>query len=82
MKYVWQVCAAIASALDNIKFLVDDEEELRKLERGFARISNGVFPGTVAAGDGVVCEIAKPTREETNGDVASFFTRKGLNAYK
>ena len=39
------------------------------------------FPGTVAAGDGVVFEIAKPTREETNGDVASFFTRKGLNAY-
>lgn len=37
--------------------------------------------GTVAAGDGVVFKMNKPTVEEVDGDVTSFFTRKGYYAY-
>ena len=80
-KYVWQVLRAIDRHLDNIKFPIDNEEQLRNLERGFLNICGGKFPGTVAAGDGVVFQIVKPNKEEVNGDVASFFTRKGYYAY-
>ena len=48
--------------VNNITFPLDEagEEELRKKEQGFLRISRGVFPGTVAAGDGVVFKMQKP----------------------
>jgi hypothetical protein len=45
------------------------------------RISNGVFQGTVAAGDGVVFRMQRPPKEDVDGDVASFFTRKGYYVY-
>ena len=45
------------------------------------KISGGVFQGTVAAGDGVVFRMQRPCREAVDGDVASFFTRKGYYAY-
>ena len=67
--------------LDNVKLPLGDEEKLRELERGFNSISGGVFQGTVAAGDGVVFRMQRPHREAVNGDVASFFTRKGYYAY-
>lgn len=79
--YVWEVLEAIDLEFDNIKFPLGDEEALRELEQGFMRISKGVFQGTVAAGDGVVFRMQKPTREAADGDVASFFTRKGYYAY-
>jgi hypothetical protein len=40
-----------------------------------------MFRGTVAAGDGIVFQMAKPPKEEVNEDVNSYFTRKGFFAY-
>jgi hypothetical protein len=69
-----------------------DEEGLNELEEGlivalltfniscileFFDVSEQVFRGTVAAGDGIVIEISKPKADQVNGDVNSFFTRKG-----
>ena len=81
LAYVWEVCEALDSALDNINFPIEDEEALRDIEAGFLNICNGRFPGTVAAGDGVVFRIQKPNKEAVDGDVSSFFTRKGYYAY-
>ena len=81
MKYIWEVCEAIDASLNNINFPLGDEQGLRDLEQGFMRISGGVFQGTVAAGDGVVFRMQRPHREAVDGDVASFFTRKGYYAY-
>jgi hypothetical protein len=81
MPYVWQVVTAIDASLDNIKFSLDDEVKLRELEQGFSALSRGVFPGTVAAGDGVVFRMKQPSAHEVDGDVSSFFTRKGYFAY-
>ena len=36
---------------------------------------------TVAAGDGIVFKMQKPTNEEAEGSVSSFFTRKGYYAF-
>lgn len=77
MIHIWKTIEAIDAALDNIKFPIDSEEALRDLEQGFLHISKGIFPGTVAAGDGVVFRMQMPHKNEVNGDVASFFTRKG-----
>ena len=81
MTYVWEVYEAIDTDLNNINFPLGDEEKLRELEQGFMNISGGVFQGTVAAGDGVVFRMQQPSREAVDGDVASFFTRKGYYAY-
>eukprot|EP01038_Epipyxis_sp_PR26KG_P004853 gene4853-6803_t len=43
-----------------------------RLEREFDELCPGVFPGTVAAGDGVVFRVDAPTYEEVNGDVINF----------
>jgi hypothetical protein len=42
-----------------------------------------VFKGTVAAAgdDGIVFRMDRPTNKEVDGDVSSFFTRKGFYAY-
>ena len=72
---------AIDMNMNNINFPLEDEEKLCELEQGFMNISLGVFQGTVAAGDGVVFRMQRPRREAVNGDVASFFTRKGYYAY-
>ena len=81
MTYVWEVLEAIDSTMNNINFPIDDEEKLRKIEDGFNAISGGCFRGTVAAGDGVVFRMHKPPKDAVDGDVASFFTRKGFYAY-
>ena len=69
---------AIDSKLDNIKFPFDDEQKLREAERTFSKFSKGVFPGTVAAGDGIIFKTTKPTRKQVKDNVRSFFTRKGF----
>lgn len=79
--YFYQCLKAIDRVLNNICFPLDDEVKLRELEQGFLNISKGVFPGTVAAGDGVVFKMRKPSHIEVDGDVHSFFTRKGYYAY-
>jgi len=81
MVYVWEVLEAIDMNMNNINFPFDNEALLRQQEQGFMDISGGVFQGTVAAGDGVVFRMQRPYREAVNGDVASFFTRKGYYAY-
>ena len=42
------------------------------------KISKGVFRGTVAAGDGIVFKTMKPNSDDVDGNVRSFFTRKGF----
>lgn len=79
--YVWQVLIAIDNAVDNIKFPLDDADALIKLEKGFAAISSDLLRGTVAAGDGIVFKMVKPTQEEVDGDVSSFYSRKGYYAF-
>ena len=81
MSHVWEVLRAIDSELNNINFPLDDEDKLRELEAGFNKISNNCFKGTVAAGDGVVFRMQRPSKEAVDGDVSSFFTRKGYYAY-
>lgn len=50
------------------------------LESTFVKYSNGMFPGTVAAGDGVVFRMQKPLLDQVGGNVTSFYTRKGYYA--
>ena len=85
---IWEVCEALDATIDNIKFPINDVEELKRLSSEFHMISRNKFKrnegddgGTVAAGDGVIFKMNKPTIEETDGDVTSFFTRKGYYAY-
>jgi len=84
--YVWQAIIAIDKSihpfLNNIKSPIQaSAEELEVLEDGFARLSGYRLRGTVAAGDGVVFRMVMPTNEEVDGDVTSYFTRKGYYAY-
>ena len=84
--YAWQALHAIDQStdpfLDNIKSPTRaTEEEREKLEHGFAELSNFKLRGTVAAGDGVVFRMQMPTVEEVEGDVTSYFTRKGYYAF-
>jgi hypothetical protein len=82
---MWQALEAIDSShdpfLDNIKFPIDDVDQLNELEQGFALISKGNIRGTVAADDGVVFAMRMPTNEEVDGDVTAYCTRKGYYAY-
>jgi hypothetical protein len=71
---------AINDAVDNIQFPYYNEEKLREVASTFTRI-NRLFPGTVAAGDGVVFRMRKPMSDDVDGNVSSFFTRKGYYAY-
>lgn len=82
MKYVWEVLNAIDSVVDNIKFPFRDETKLRSLEQGFMRYCKGAFPGTVAAGDGVVFKIRKPPAKYVDGNVQSYFNRKGFSFWR
>ena len=84
--YVMQVITAIAMSknpfLDNIKSPIHcSETELLQMENGFAKLSNCVLRGTVAAGDGIVFRMQMPDANEVNGDVISYYTRKGYYAY-
>jgi len=73
-----KVLVAVDTNLDNIQFPYDSEEGLRYLEETFLKISKGVFKGTVAAGDGIVFRTFKPAAADVDGNVRSFFTRKGF----
>jgi hypothetical protein len=79
--YIKQVLIAIDQIIQNIHFPLDDELKLRQLEQGFFTTSHNTFPGTVAAGDGIIFRMVKPTKVKVNNDVISFFTRKGYYAY-
>ena len=83
-KYIFtvfhRVLRALDQVLDNISFPYDDETALLNLEQTFSNISKGCFPGTVLAGDGVVFKMTKPLQEEVDGNVRSFYTRKGFYA--
>ena len=73
-----KVLVAVDTNLDNIQFPYDSEEGLRYLEETFLKISKGVFKGTVAAGDDIVFRTFKPAAADVDGNVRSFFTRKGF----
>lgn len=75
-----KVILAMDKVLNNVEFPYESETDLMKLESGFRRVSKGYFPGTVLAGDGIVIRMIKPTDEEVDGNVRSFFTRKGFYA--
>ena len=77
---IHNVIVAILNILPDINFSFD-ENDLRQNENGFNKLSNGLFPGTVAAGDGVVFSINRPTIEAVEGDVSSQYTRKGLVSF-
>ena len=73
-----KVLEAIDKRVDNIKFPYKSEEELKKLEETFAKISRGAMRGTVAAGDGIVFRTTKPSVADVDGNVRSFYCRKGF----
>jgi hypothetical protein len=68
--------------LDNIKSLIQcNAAELEEMEQGFAKLSQYNLSGTIVAGDGIVLKMIMPTNEEVDGDVTSYYTRKGYYAY-
>ena len=73
-----KTCQAIDSQLDNIEFPFENEQKLRDLESSFLKYCKGAFPGTVAAGDGIVFRTIKPNIDDVDGNVRAFFTRKGF----
>ena len=74
----WRVLQAIDDVLDNIRFDYESAEAMEDLEATFVKISKGAFRGTVAAGDGIVFRRTKPSVADVDGDVRSFYTRKGF----
>jgi len=84
--YAWQALHAIDRStdpfLDNIKSpTMQTEFELEELEHGFTELCKFQLHGTVAAVEGVVFKMQMPTAEEVEGDVTSYFTRKGYYAF-
>ena len=79
--YIKKVLHVLDTVIDNIKFPINDIEKLQNLSEEFDVFTSGNFPGTVAAGDGIVFKMQKPTNEEAEGSVSSFFTRKGYYAF-
>jgi len=84
--YAWQALDAIDTCnnayLDNIKSPIHvTAEELNRLEFGFAEMTDFKLRGTIAAGDGIVFRMQMPTNEHVDGDVTSYYTRKGYYAY-
>lgn len=79
--YVWETLEAINERIDNINFPIEDVKQLGVLEQEFAEISCGRFRGTVAACDGVVFKMEKPRASDVDGDVISFYTRKGYYGF-
>jgi hypothetical protein len=80
--YAWQALLAIYHSTDpfinNIKSPIHaTSEELEEMEKGFAKLSQYNLSGTIAAGDGLVFKMIMPTNEEVDGDVTSYYTRKG-----
>jgi hypothetical protein len=79
-QYFYEVVEAIDNHVDNIQFPLDDYDKLVEMEREFSQIGS-FLRGTVAAGDGVVFKIKRPQLEDVDGNVTSFFQRKGYYAY-
>jgi hypothetical protein len=84
--YAWQAIHVLDQCTDpflnNIRSPIHaTAAELQELEHGFAQLSDFKLRGTVAAGDGIVFRMQMPTNEEVDGDVTSYFTRKGYYAY-
>jgi hypothetical protein len=52
------------------------DEDLQQMEMGFAAHSFNKLKGTVAAGDGIVIQMIRPTNEEAAGDVTTHYNRK------
>ena len=85
-QYVFQVIKAIDDSrhpfLNNIISPIHlSQEDLIETEKGFAALSKNKLRGTVAAGDGIILRIIRPTNVEAEGDVSSNFTRKGTYSY-
>jgi hypothetical protein len=80
-KYFYDTINAIDNNIHNVTFPLDDVNQLREMEREFQEIDGGYLRGTVAAGDGVVFKINRPHMDEVDGNVTSFFQRKGYYAY-
>ena len=74
----WRVLEAINAVVDNINFNYESDESMEDLESTFVNISKGAFRGTVAAGDVIIFRRQKPEVEDVDGNVRSFFTRKGF----
>lgn len=79
MGIVIDCCRAINACLDNIK-LPRNEEECRDLEEGYnskqlKRFRALITPGTILAGDGLVCKIHKP-KSKDEADSQKFRNRK------
>jgi len=72
---------SLNEVLPPIMFPVKDPDKLEQLAEGFAKYSLHCFPGTVAAGDGIVFEMDRPTVDEAKGDVISYYCRKGFHAH-
>ena len=77
--YALEVCKLIDECVDIIIFPLGDENALPQLEEEFMFICHGVFPGTVAAGDGIVFQMIKPDLEAVDGDLTSFSHVKDLD---
>lgn len=80
-KHFGQVLNAIDEKLQNIVFPYNDEEKMREVEGTFLKYCKGAFPGTVAAGDGIVFRMMKPRRSDVGDNARAFFTRKGFYAH-
>lgn len=87
--FVEECLQAIDKALKNIRFpvaqnCVDEQQqmkELREMELKFARLSFGHIRGTVAAVDGIVFRMERPSKSEVDNNVRGYFVRKGYYAF-
>jgi len=62
-------CNCIRQCINPIKFPFGDINQLNQLATGFMKYSHPSFTGTVAAADGVVFQIERPTAVEADFDV-------------
>ncbi len=67
--------------LDNIIFPYDSEPELRRISQGFDPLTGERLRGTVGAGDGIVFRMKKPPADQVDGNVSTYFNRKGFWGY-
>lgn len=84
--YAWQAIHALDHCTDpllgNIMSPIHASvAEFQELEHVFAKLLDFKLQGNVAASDGIVFRMQMPTNEEVDGDITSYFTRKGYYAY-
>lgn len=75
----YKVLTAIDEVTNNIKY-PRTASEFRATEATFMKISDAL-PGTVSAGDGVLFRMLAPNAKDVDGNVTSWFTRKGYYAF-